>query len=205
MEEEVKKSDENLAGTITKLAVTSKDADNILKKARIPFLVPCLLSLFFCFLTLLPASCVPSPVSCPYILSPVPISCLQSLSPVSCPYLLSPVPVSCLLSLISCLLSSVSFILSPFSCILSLVSSLLSMSSILCPVPCLLSLFSWKMTGRYIPISLEHLNNFHQFLSVEFRKFNNYLWKLSQIQVLGFRLNIYFSLIRTSLTTRSSN
>ena len=32
MEEEVKKSDENLAGTITKLAVTSKDADNILKK-----------------------------------------------------------------------------------------------------------------------------------------------------------------------------
>ena len=32
MEEEVKKSDENLAGTITKLAVTSKEADNILKK-----------------------------------------------------------------------------------------------------------------------------------------------------------------------------
>ena len=142
MEEEVKKSDENLAGTITKLAVTSKDADNILKKARIPFLVPCLLSLFSCFLTLVPVSCVPSPVSFPYLLSPVPISCLQSLSPVSCPYLLSPVPVSCLLSLISCLLSSVSFILSPFSCILSLVSSLLSMSSILCPVPCLLSLFS---------------------------------------------------------------
>jgi hypothetical protein len=34
MEEEVKKSDENLAGTITKLAVTSKEADNILKKVR---------------------------------------------------------------------------------------------------------------------------------------------------------------------------
>ncbi|XP_023329915.1 tropomyosin [Eurytemora carolleeae] len=35
MEEEVKKSDENLAGTITKLAVTSKDADNILKKVKV--------------------------------------------------------------------------------------------------------------------------------------------------------------------------
>merc|ERR1719510_1749445 len=32
MEEEAKKSDENLAATITKLAVTSKDADSILKK-----------------------------------------------------------------------------------------------------------------------------------------------------------------------------
>ena len=31
MEEEVKKSDENLAATITKLAVTSKDADAVLK------------------------------------------------------------------------------------------------------------------------------------------------------------------------------
>ena len=31
MEEEVKKSDENLASTITKLAVTSKDADAVLK------------------------------------------------------------------------------------------------------------------------------------------------------------------------------
>jgi hypothetical protein len=27
--------DENLAGTITKLAVTSKDADNILKKVKV--------------------------------------------------------------------------------------------------------------------------------------------------------------------------
>lgn len=35
MEEEAKKSDENLAGTITKLAVTSKDADNILKKVSL--------------------------------------------------------------------------------------------------------------------------------------------------------------------------
>ncbi len=32
MEEEAKKSDVNLAETITKLAITSKDADNILKK-----------------------------------------------------------------------------------------------------------------------------------------------------------------------------
>merc|ERR1712112_585814 len=35
MEEEVKKSDEGLAGTITKLAITSKDADNILKKVKV--------------------------------------------------------------------------------------------------------------------------------------------------------------------------
>ena len=35
MEEEAKKSDENLAGTITKLAVTSKEADNILKKVKV--------------------------------------------------------------------------------------------------------------------------------------------------------------------------
>ena len=35
MEEEVKKSDENLAATITKLAVTSKDADTVLKKVGI--------------------------------------------------------------------------------------------------------------------------------------------------------------------------
>merc|ERR1719515_483467 len=35
MEEEVKKSDENLASTITKLAVTSKEADNILKKVKV--------------------------------------------------------------------------------------------------------------------------------------------------------------------------
>lgn len=32
MEEEVKKSDENLASTITKLAITSKEADSVLKK-----------------------------------------------------------------------------------------------------------------------------------------------------------------------------
>ena len=30
-------ADENLAGTITKLAVTSKDADNILKKVKVIF------------------------------------------------------------------------------------------------------------------------------------------------------------------------
>merc|ERR1712107_890678 len=35
MEEEAKKSDENLASTITKLATTSKDADNILKKVKV--------------------------------------------------------------------------------------------------------------------------------------------------------------------------
>merc|ERR1712002_688930 len=35
MEEEAKKSDENLAATITKLAVTSKDADSILKKVKV--------------------------------------------------------------------------------------------------------------------------------------------------------------------------
>jgi chromosome segregation ATPase len=35
MEEEAKKSDENLAGTVTKLAITSKEADNILKKVKI--------------------------------------------------------------------------------------------------------------------------------------------------------------------------
>ena len=35
MEEESKKSDENLANTVTKLAITSKDADNILKKVKI--------------------------------------------------------------------------------------------------------------------------------------------------------------------------
>ena len=34
MEEEAKKSEENLAGTITKLATTSKEADNILKKVK---------------------------------------------------------------------------------------------------------------------------------------------------------------------------
>ena len=34
MEEEAKKSDVNLAETITKLAITSKDADNILKKVK---------------------------------------------------------------------------------------------------------------------------------------------------------------------------
>merc|ERR1712223_769075 len=34
MEEEVKKSEENLAGTVTKLATTSKEADNILKKVK---------------------------------------------------------------------------------------------------------------------------------------------------------------------------
>merc|ERR1711956_162578 len=34
MEEEAKKSEENLAGTVTKLAVTSKEADNILKKVK---------------------------------------------------------------------------------------------------------------------------------------------------------------------------
>lgn len=32
MEEEVKKSDENLASTITKLAISSKEADSVLKK-----------------------------------------------------------------------------------------------------------------------------------------------------------------------------
>merc|ERR1712128_211350 len=35
MEEEAKKSEENLAGTVTKLATTSKDADNILKKVKV--------------------------------------------------------------------------------------------------------------------------------------------------------------------------
>ena len=35
MEEEAKKSDENLAGTVTKLAITSKEADNILKKDKV--------------------------------------------------------------------------------------------------------------------------------------------------------------------------
>ena len=35
MEEEAKKSDENLAGTVTKLAITSKEADNILKKVKV--------------------------------------------------------------------------------------------------------------------------------------------------------------------------
>jgi len=35
MEEESKKSEENLAGTVTKLATTSKDADNILKKVKV--------------------------------------------------------------------------------------------------------------------------------------------------------------------------
>ena len=35
MEEESKKSDESLANTVTKLAITSKDADNILKKVKI--------------------------------------------------------------------------------------------------------------------------------------------------------------------------
>merc|ERR1712029_1098476 len=35
MEEEAKKSEENLAGTVTKLANTSKDADNILKKVKV--------------------------------------------------------------------------------------------------------------------------------------------------------------------------
>merc|ERR1712156_1333980 len=34
MEEEAKKSEENLAGTVTKLATTSKEADNILKKVK---------------------------------------------------------------------------------------------------------------------------------------------------------------------------
>merc|ERR1712008_321314 len=34
MEEEAKKSEENLAGPVTKLAVTSKEADNILKKVK---------------------------------------------------------------------------------------------------------------------------------------------------------------------------
>ena len=33
-EEEAKKSEENLAGTVTKLATTSKEADNILKKVK---------------------------------------------------------------------------------------------------------------------------------------------------------------------------
>merc|ERR1719472_337130 len=35
MEEEAKKSEENLAATVTKLAVTSKEADNILKKVKV--------------------------------------------------------------------------------------------------------------------------------------------------------------------------
>merc|ERR1711997_239384 len=35
MEEEAKKSEENLAGTVTKLATTSKEADNILKKVKV--------------------------------------------------------------------------------------------------------------------------------------------------------------------------
>merc|ERR1712038_1717434 len=34
LEEEDKKSEENLAGTVTKLATTSKEADNILKKVK---------------------------------------------------------------------------------------------------------------------------------------------------------------------------
>merc|ERR1712150_324439 len=34
LEEEAKKSEENLAGTVTKLATTSKEADNILKKMK---------------------------------------------------------------------------------------------------------------------------------------------------------------------------
>merc|ERR1711902_116570 len=34
LEEEEKKSEENLAGTVTKLATTSKEADNILKKVK---------------------------------------------------------------------------------------------------------------------------------------------------------------------------
>merc|ERR1711981_657904 len=34
MEEEAKKSEENLAGTVTKLATTSKEADNVLKKVK---------------------------------------------------------------------------------------------------------------------------------------------------------------------------
>ena len=34
MEEEAKKSDNNLADMITKLAITSKDADNILKTIK---------------------------------------------------------------------------------------------------------------------------------------------------------------------------
>ena len=34
MEEEAKKSEKNLAGTITKLATTSKEADGILKKVN---------------------------------------------------------------------------------------------------------------------------------------------------------------------------
>ena len=35
MEEESKKAEENLANTVTKLATTSKDADNILKKVKV--------------------------------------------------------------------------------------------------------------------------------------------------------------------------
>ena len=35
MEEEAKKSEQNLADTVTKLAVTSKDADNILKAVKV--------------------------------------------------------------------------------------------------------------------------------------------------------------------------
>ena len=35
MEEESKKAEENLASTVTKLATTSKDADNILKKVKV--------------------------------------------------------------------------------------------------------------------------------------------------------------------------
>merc|ERR1712110_1314712 len=34
LEEKAKKSEENLAGTVTKLATTSKEADNILKKVK---------------------------------------------------------------------------------------------------------------------------------------------------------------------------
>merc|ERR1712095_94964 len=35
MEEEAKKAEENLAGTVTKLATTSNEADNILKKVKV--------------------------------------------------------------------------------------------------------------------------------------------------------------------------
>merc|ERR1711881_773661 len=35
LEEEAKKSEENLAGTVTKLATTSKEADGILKKVKV--------------------------------------------------------------------------------------------------------------------------------------------------------------------------
>ena len=34
MEEEAKKSEQTLANTVTKLAVTSKEADDVLKKVR---------------------------------------------------------------------------------------------------------------------------------------------------------------------------